>query len=75
MTRTLATINERGNGFPGVGEYVACGGEVYRVAATNGRIHTGEPNYIYAEIELADWSDVGDDEEPYCDAVIDPAET
>lgn len=63
-----ATIEERGNGFPGVGDCVpGSDGELYRITATNGRIHTGNPgsgspNYIYAEVELADWDDCEEDE-------------
>lgn len=72
-----ATIEERGNGFAGLGEYVAGDdGEVYRVVTLlrHGHIEThgpGAPNTIEAEVELADWDDVTDETEPYCSAVID----
>jgi hypothetical protein len=65
-----AKIVERGNGLPDVGDYVSADdGEVYSVLAFEGPIHTGSPgegNYIYAQVELADWSDVTDDSEPTC---------
>lgn len=63
-----ATITERGNGFPDVGDYVAGDdGEVYRVVrwTHDGRIFTGRPgagNSICAEVELADWDDIDDAE-------------
>ncbi|MGQ0834971.1 MAG: hypothetical protein ACT4O5_08660 [Gammaproteobacteria bacterium] len=76
MSRYLATIEERGNGFAGADEYVTEDGQVYRVVKTYGQIHTGQtgsgtPNYIHAVVEDADWSDVDDDSEPYCTAVVD----
>jgi hypothetical protein len=68
-----ATIHERGNGFPDVGDYVAGDdGEAYRVVAFVGPIHTSVPgagNYIYARVALADWDDV--DDEPTCSATIE----
>lgn len=65
-----ATIHERGNGFPDVGDYVAGGadGQVYRIVAQpNTRIHTGAQgsgasDYMYAEVELADWDDISEAE-------------
>ena len=73
---TKATISERGNGFPDVGDYVSGDdGEVYVVTAIpSGRIEThgsGAANTIDAEVALADWSDVDDDSEPVCTAIID----
>lgn len=71
-----ATIQEWGNGFPRVGDYVVgYDGELYRVTSMDTRIFTGnspgEPNYLYAEVELADWSDIEDDKEPItCTAVV-----
>lgn len=69
-----AKIIERGNGLVDVGDYVAGDdGEVYTVVSITGPIHTGGPgsgNYVYAEVELADWSDVDDDNEPSCSAVL-----
>lgn len=70
-----AAIYERGNGLPDVGDFVAGDdGEVYTVTRFRGPIHTsgaGGGNYIYGEIELADWSDVDDDNEPLCSAVLE----
>lgn len=74
MTTYKATIEERGNGFAGVGEYVvATDGAVYRIVSTHGPIHTagcGAPNYIHGVVEDADWDDIDDDSEPYCSAVV-----
>lgn len=59
-----ATIHERGNGFPGAGDYVpGDDGELYQIVSTSGRISThgcGAANTIEAEVELADWDDVKD---------------
>lgn len=70
-----ATIQERGNGFASVGDYVSGDdGEVYTVESIDGPIHTGqpgEPNYVHATVALADWYDVDDDNEPVCTAVIE----
>ena len=70
MTETTykATIQERGNGFCDVGDYVSGNdGELYRVVRFVGRIQTGQsgsgaPNYIHAEVEPADWSKLSDTE-------------
>lgn len=61
---TIATIHERGNGFPDSGDYVpGDDGELYRIKALNGVIHTsGNANYIFADVELASWSDVEDND-------------
>lgn len=62
-----ATIHERGNGFPHPGDYVpGDDGELYRLIAYDGPIHTGsagEANYVYADVELVDWSDCPDGDE------------
>lgn len=70
-----ATIHEHGNGLADVGDFVAGDdGEVYRVVELTGPIHTGgrpgASNYMHATVELADWDEVSDDEEPTCSAVI-----
>jgi hypothetical protein len=71
---TQAKIIEHGNGLVDAGDYVSANdGGVYRVVKTVGPIHTGGPgagSYVYAEVELADWSDVDDDNEPTCSAVL-----
>jgi hypothetical protein len=64
---TEATIEERGNGFPDVGDYVpGDDGQLYRIDALDGRIQTGRApgaaNWVRATVTLADWDDVGDDE-------------
>lgn len=56
-----ATIHERGNGLPDVGDHVAGDdGELYEVVEI-GRIHcgpSGSGNYMYAHVRLVDWSDI-----------------
>lgn len=63
-----ATIQERGNGLPTAGDYVAGDdGSLYRVVSTRGQIQTGRSpgasNWILATVELADWADCNEDEE------------
>ncbi len=66
------TIHEEGNGLAGVGDYVSCAdGNVYRVTRLlhGGRISTNGPgagNSVDAELELADWDDISEDDEPTC---------
>ena len=75
-----ATIQERGNGFPGVGDYVpGDDGGLYVVVTLDGPIHTGatgggEGNYIHATVEPADWADCDEDAEFPALAVIDAGE-
>jgi hypothetical protein len=74
-----ATITERGNGFPDVGDLVpGDDGELYRVCSFEGPIHTDRPgagNYRYATVELADWSDTeSDDDVQPCSATIETSE-
>lgn len=57
-----ATIYERGNGFPEVGDYVIAGDdgtELFRIVALGSNIDTRSAwgNSIWAEIESADWDD------------------
>ena len=65
---TKAAIEERGNGFPEVGEHVAGDdGELYLVIARGSRIETqpGRSNICTGyHLALADWSDLDEDEEP-----------
>lgn len=62
-----ATVHERGNGLPEVGDYVpGSGGNLCRIEAFVGPIHTGRPgsgNYIHALVTEADWDDIADGEE------------
>lgn len=65
-----ATISERGNGFPDPGDYVpGDDGQLYRVVSLGGTIHTGcrsgQSNYMYARVELADWSDTESDDDVF----------
>lgn len=74
MSKYRATIEERGNGWADVGDYVSESGTLYRVVSCKGTIHTqqpGAPNYVHAIVEDADWSDVDDDNEPVCTCVVD----
>lgn len=61
------TINERGNGLPGVGDYVpGDDGALYRVREIMGSIRTGAPgesNYLYAIVEPAEWRDCPEGDE------------
>jgi len=71
------TIDEKGNGFPDVGDFVrGDDGNLYEVVSL-GRIHTGQrsgaSNYIHAEVVLADWDDV-DEEDEFPAQVIIPEE-
>lgn len=69
-----ATIQEHGNGLADVGEHVVGDdGELYEVMRASNCIHTqgsGRPNYIYAVVRLASWTDIDEDEEPRCSAVV-----
>jgi len=63
-----ATIEERGNGLPDVGDYVpGDDGGLYIVVTLDGPIHTGSApgaaNYVHATVEPADWSDCDEDAE------------
>jgi hypothetical protein len=77
MTTIKATVHERGNGLPDVGDYVSGDdGEVYEVTKLVGPIHTGSlgvGNHMHAYVKLACWTDVTDDNEPVCGAVIEVA--
>lgn len=70
-----ATITERGNGFPDVGDHVpGDDGGLYRVVSFVGPIHTDAPgagNYVHATVEPADWGDCGEDEEFAALATVD----
>jgi len=67
-----AKIIERGNGYADVGDYVSGDdGEVYTVVSFRGPIFTGGAgNFMHATVELADWADVTDDNEPTCSAEL-----
>ena len=73
-----ATIQERGNGFCDIGDYVSEAGNLYRVTAMGSNIHTGqsgngEANTVDAEVEDADWDDISDAEADsiICSCVVD----
>jgi hypothetical protein len=62
-----ATIEERGNGLPDVGDYVpGDDGELYRVVSMSSRIETGRcpgaGDWVNAKVELADWDDCDEDD-------------
>ena len=70
-----AVIHERGNGLPDVGDYVAGDdGEVYEVVELTGPVQTGRSagagNWIRGRVQLADWRDVDDDNEPVCSCTL-----
>lgn len=73
-----AKISERGNGLPTAGDYVAgSDGELYRIESTEGPIHTGSAgcgNYLFATVELADWSDCSEEDEFPALAVLEAEE-
>ena len=64
---TQATIEERGNGFPSVGDYVPGDDGLYRVVSIDSRIETGRApgcsSWIRATVEEADWEDCDEGEE------------
>lgn len=69
------TIEERGNGFPGIGDYVAGDdGQMYLITGMASHIHTGQAsgcsNYVYATVEMADWDDVDENFESCGIAIV-----
>jgi len=64
-----ATITERGNGWPEVGDYVpGDDGYLYRVASLEGQIQTGQSgcgNWIRATVKMAEWGDVDSDDDVF----------
>lgn len=74
MSRQNATLSERGNGLPDVGDYVpGDDGQLYRVTE-RGQLNTGlrpgESNWCRAVVELVDWSDCPDGEEHTAQAIV-----
>ncbi len=65
-----AKIENLGNGFPSIGDYVQGGGQLYRVVSL-GEILTG-PDRIRAEVESADWSDCAEGDEFPGRVVLEP---
>lgn len=66
-----ATIYERGNGFPDVGDYVIGGDdgtEIFRVVALGSGIDTRSAwgNSIWADVEPASWDDCAEGDEFSC---------
>ena len=62
-----AELVEQGNGLPPRGLYVAGDdGELYEVIAVDSTIHTGQSpgmgNWCRANVKIADWSDVEEDD-------------
>lgn len=67
MVKCNAEIVERGNGLPQTGAYVGGDdGELYHIVSIENNINTGRRpgagNWCRAEVELADWNDVEEDE-------------
>ena len=78
-----AIIQERGNGFADVGDYVVASDtmDLYRVTSVSGDIRTGQtgsgaPNTMSATVEPADWGDLSDEEvdDIVCTAIIEGAD-
>ena len=70
----IATIYERGNGFPDDGYYVpGSDAELYRVVKMGSNIMTGGPgNHIpNCSVELANWDDVESDDVYECLCLVD----
>jgi len=62
-----ATVYERGNGLPDVGDYVSDDeGNLWQIAGALGRIETSgcQGNHCDCQVIPADWDDL-DDEEPF----------
>ena len=62
-----ATVYERGNGLPDVGDYVSDDeGNLWQIAGALGRIETSgcQGNHCDCQVIPADWDDLGD-EEPF----------
>jgi hypothetical protein len=64
---SAATITERGNGLPDVGDYVpGTDGELYRIVSMESAIHTdgaGGGMWVRAQVDLADWADCAEEDE------------
>lgn len=71
----LATIRDEGNGIATSDEYVSDGSDVWRIVRHVGPRQTGRSpgagDWQRAVVEEADWSDVDDETEPYCSAVVE----
>ena len=60
MKIITAKLIEQGNGFPEEGSYVADhDGDLYKVTKVDSSIHVDTPrgNYIWGELERANWDD------------------
>ena len=63
-----ATVYERGNGLPDVGDYVTDDeGNLWEIAGGRGRIETSGHwgNHCDCQVIPADWDDLEEDEEPF----------
>lgn len=72
MKNIAATIIEQGNGYPSIGDYVQCEGDLYRVVSTGSSITTGDVrgNAISAVLERAKWGDCEEDDVFQAKAII-----
>lgn len=63
-----ATVYERGNGLPDVGDYVPDSeGNLWQIAGALGRIETSghRGNHCDCQVIPADWDDLEEGEEPF----------
>lgn len=64
---TSVTIEERGNGFPGGGDYVPGEGQLWLIVSIDSAIQTGRApgasSWIRATAEPADWEDCAEGDE------------
>lgn len=66
MAKYNSRVIEQGNGLPDVGDYCSGAGSLWRIVSMS-RIHTGNSpgagNYVYAEVEPADYEDCAEEDE------------
>lgn len=71
---TEATIYERGNGFPDVGDYVpGDDGELYRIVSMDTNIRTGAPgvgNHLDVRVVRVDWDAIPEGDEFLAQAIV-----
>ena len=63
-----ATVYERGNGLPDVGDYVSDDeGNLWQIAGALGRIETSgcQGNHCDCQVIPADWDDLEEEQEPF----------
>lgn len=72
METIEAKIEERGNGFPSAGDYVASTDDLYRIVEMWGRTETTglRGNWRRAKVELVDWSECAESDQFPAQVVI-----